>query len=855
MASYITYKTIISKAITDFNAIQDALATIGANYNSAGIAATGATGSVLVPTGDVASVMTSQLQLKAAGTLSSPTVSSDGTVDVKISDYSSYRYIKLNLGKAITPATTITPSDLTGAFANGKYTVSLASKTQAITPTVTAGWITSGTAGNVTVAAKTFDIAQLTAYKWSTNKLYANGSGYVVKDQLLATMDNATITAGAAKTINVSNSLKLNEADSTTVGGVNIFSKLLDISADTSTTPNPSGYTNVSTTEPTSGNYISFTAKSSGGSATTTTTVSKAGYTTTGTYDIGVSTTGHTDVTYYYPVKSAAATVSGSKAATTPTIAAASTAVSGKSRITNATLTTDGTKISQYYLAMTATAPATTGIGLSANVTSTGYLGANSQISGSASTTAKSSGSYYYAIPKATFSVSGNTIKAATAGYIGTGDSVANVSAGSLKYSVGFTATYNDVDNKQEWGDIDPSTLFKTSLTDDEKAKDYYTLVATGHGSLTAGYISSNPSAASTTYYMPKATLAYVEDSNKNKIIEVKTAGFLPAGVLHDIGEISGTLDMASLSISLGNTPTYDSTNNLYKLSASLVVGSAGYVESGTSVSATASLAKATFSGGGLSGATTSALSISAGSDYTSTTGAKTITVKASSHTITRAATTVKSNGYITTNDSILGSGTATVTGGSTTIHIKDGTLGSNSSSCSITQNTTTAAVNKGNAKVFATAAAADASGNYVLVKATSSSSCAVTSAGWLDAQTKTASGSATAYIKASVNPTVNYSSTASTANLGATQFTDNSTAKSVSITGGTNKTVSSTAAASFATTVKDTYIVGDPNLAKGTQGTATISAECSGSNVDSAFQSLYNRMLGYAYTDVSPDA
>ena len=854
MASYITYKTIISKAITDFNAIQDALSTIGASYNSAGISTVGSTGAVLVPTGDVASVMTSQLQLKASGTLSSPTVASDGTIDAKISDYKSYRYIKLNLGRAVTPATTITPSDLTGSFANGKYTVSLASKTQAITPAVTAGWITTGTAGNVTVSAKTLDIPQLTAYKWSTNKLYANGSGYVVKDQLLATMDNATIAAGAAKTISVTNALAVNENDSTTVGGVNVFNKLLDISKDSSATPNPSGYTNVTTAEPSSGNYISFTAKSTGGSTTTTTTVSNAGYTSTGTYNTGVSTTGHADVTYYYPVKSAAATVSGTKAATTPTIAAALTAVSGKTRITNATLTTDGTKINKYYLAMTSTAPATTGIGLTANVTSTGYLGANSQISGSASTSAKTSGSYYYAIPKATFSVNGSTIKAATAGYIGTDDSVASVAAGSLRYTVGFKATYVDVDNKAEWGDIDPSTLFTTSLTDEQKTKDYYTLVSTGSGSLTAGYIGSNPTAATTTYYMPKATLAYVEDSNKNKIIEVKTAGFLPAGVLHNIGEISGTLDMASLSINLGNSPSYDSTNNLYKLTASFVVGSAGYVESGTSVSATASLAKATFAGGGLTGATTSSLSVSAGSDYTSTTGAKTITVKASDQTITRAATTVKSNGYITTNDSVLAAGSAKITGGSITIHIKDGAIGSNSSSCTITPNTTTAATNKGNAKVFATAAAAD-SNNYVMVKAASSSSCAVTSAGWLDTQTKTGSGSATGYIKASVNPVINYSSSASTSNLSATQFTDNSSSSTVSITGGTTKTVSSSASASLATVIKDTYIVGDPSLTKGSQGTATINPDCSGTNVDAAFLSLYSRMLGYAYTDVSPDA
>lgn len=849
MASYITYKTIIHKAISDFNAIQDALATVGAKYNAAGMATTSSTGAVLVPTGDVGPVITEQLQLKASGTKENPSVAADGTIDLKITDYTSYRYVKLTLGSATTPATTITPADMTSSFANGKLTVSLAQKTQSVTPTVSAGYITAGTAGTITVAAKTFDIPQLTSFKWTGATLKAGGNGYVITDQILATMSNATIAAEGSKTISVTNGLKLVTSDDSSKGGVNVYNDVLSLTEDTTAA---SGYSNVSTSEPTSGNYIAFTAKSTGGSTTATTSVSASGYATAGsTYSTSVSTNGHADVTYYYPVKDASATISGNKNASTPTIAASTASVSGKTRITNGTL---GTSVGSdaYYLAMKATAPATS-ISLTPTVKTKGYLSAASQITGSASTNATSSGDYYYSIPKATFSVDGNAIKASTAGYIGAGDSVANVSAGSLAYTSTITSSYTDVDGKGEWGTTDPTSIFVSSLTDAQKAKDYYTITATGSGNLTAGYIGSNPTAATKTMYMPKATLAYVTDSNKNKIIEVKTAGFLPAGILHDIGEISGTLDTAELTIDLGNTPTYSSTNNNFTLTATLGVTSAGYVDSSANVSKTVAIARATYTGGGLSGATTSTLSISSGSDYTTSTGSKAIVVKASNQTISKAAVTVSTAGYDAAGNTVSAASSATITGGTTTIRIKDGAIGNNSSTCSINNlDGTSAATNKGAAKIYSTAAKAD-SNNYVSVSAASSSSCSVTTAGWLDTQTKTGSGSATAYLKASVNPTVNYSSSASTASLSATQFSNNTTTSAVDISGGTNKTVTSSASAS-GLAIGDTYVIGSVGVNKTAENSATLPGDVSGSSVDSAFQSLYNRMLGYQYTDVSAD-
>lgn len=87
----------------------------------------------------------------------------------------------------------------------------------------------------------------------------------------------------------------------------------------------------------------------------------------------------------------AEATVSISKAASTPTLANTSSAVSGKSQVTIAP-TTANTGITKYYIAMTATAPATSfstdnGGGITRTLDTAGYLGAVSQISASGTTT------------------------------------------------------------------------------------------------------------------------------------------------------------------------------------------------------------------------------------------------------------------------------------------------------------------------------------------------------------------------------------------------------------------------------------------------------------------------------------
>ncbi len=78
------------------------------------------------------------------------TVSGD-TVTAPSGYYSSSASASVASGSATTPATTINPSIFIGVQTNGQIDVTV-SKTQSVTPTVVPGYVTSGTAGNITVS-------------------------------------------------------------------------------------------------------------------------------------------------------------------------------------------------------------------------------------------------------------------------------------------------------------------------------------------------------------------------------------------------------------------------------------------------------------------------------------------------------------------------------------------------------------------------------------------------------------------------------------------------------------------------------------------------------------------------------
>lgn len=75
-------------------------------------------------------------------------------------------------GSATTPATTITANPTISVSASGLITASV-SKTQAVTPTVSAGYVSSGTSGTITVNGSNTN--QLTVYNGAHHEVASGG--------------------------------------------------------------------------------------------------------------------------------------------------------------------------------------------------------------------------------------------------------------------------------------------------------------------------------------------------------------------------------------------------------------------------------------------------------------------------------------------------------------------------------------------------------------------------------------------------------------------------------------------------------------------------------------------------------
>lgn len=153
---------------------------------------------------------------------------------------------------------------------------------------------------------------------------------------------------------------------------------------------------------------------------------------------------GNKTSTYYLPVASAAISASGTGSATTTvapgdvTIANNTTAVNGKTRI-DATLNTNSSVISTYYMAIKANAAAnTTGATSSISGTASAATGTagwapttltgTGSVTGTATakTSSKDSSVYYVPLTSAAFTKSGNKVSCSTPGWIAQGDLPAN---------------------------------------------------------------------------------------------------------------------------------------------------------------------------------------------------------------------------------------------------------------------------------------------------------------------------------------------------------------------------------------------------------------------------------------------
>lgn len=132
-------------------------------------------------------------------------------------------------GSAKTPATTITANPTISVNSSGLITATV-SKTQSVTPTVSTGWVSSGTAGNITVSGSgteqltvrdSSDLTASGATVTAPSGYYANNATYTVSSgavvpQATITATGSTITSGTG-TITLSKTVS-NTPNVTTAG-------------------------------------------------------------------------------------------------------------------------------------------------------------------------------------------------------------------------------------------------------------------------------------------------------------------------------------------------------------------------------------------------------------------------------------------------------------------------------------------------------------------------------------------------------------------------------------------------------------------------------------------------------------
>lgn len=828
MATYVTYKSVIAQAIADFNAVQGALNTKDSTIASA---ADGSTGTSLVPTNELPS---------------------------KIRDY--LVFPKGNLTITGAGETSVATAVVAGTNRTGYATVTVPKAVQSVsgaTVSITsAGWIDKGAVGTVS-PGKLYALSRKSGETGDTYTVMGGveTSGYIAKTDPRPThvIAGATFSGGAIT------------VPSLKVGAISI-AKTAEASQDSTVNLGSIGFADsMSDTDKTAYPYyfkIDMTAAGTSGTVSRAAVAATAGYTSAKTV-------------------SAAATDTVSVSANSKTgyvkLAQATFELSGTNIIAKNTSADDAIGGSGYIkageIAYTLKSGTTTPVVDSLTAPKVAITTAVSGI------TTATSGAYYITVTgtptngsvkaKATitegYQAAGTKTSAASAiapSVTGSGTKV-YIKAGGVSHNLNVVGSVHDRDDSLSGDNKDTPFTFLTSAP---ASGDYLEIKATNNCSVSEGYQkASSDTTTSKSSFIPKAVLQYVKDSaDGTNFIQVKTAGYLPAGVLGDIaGFDSTTPDYAELNAVTYTGPTHDATNKRFSWVGTTTVKSAGYLKAGASSTGTLTLGESTFSATSKTktapAITFSGLNMGGVTSGNGVTIKVTATSSAGVATISTTSTAGYTAGASASNDvTIAGAskeysiGIANATPSSvntTTIEVRTARLGSGEA---------VSGHNLGHA-VNANAAP---TGDYVTIKADGTTTVSCSNVGILTntiAAGLNKNSSDTNYINAANNPTVTGAS--ATVSIGtvkvgtATQFDAVSGTKQANAktAGSGNKTATISGST---TSLNDKYVCGTVSVS-GTataNATASINGDASGDNVDSYVESLFKRMLGQAYTAVTSD-
>ena len=848
MATYVTYKSVIAQAIADFNAVQGALNTKDSTIASA---ADGSSGTSLVPTNELPS---------------------------KIRDYLVFPKNRLTItgaGETSVADAVVAGTNRTG-FASVYVPKAVQSVSGATVSITSAGWVDTGTIGTV-ATGKLYSLSRKSGETGDTYTVMGGveTSGYIAKTDPRPThVINAATFSGGGITVP---SLK--------VGAISI-AKTAEASQDSTINLGSVGFADsMSDTDKTAYPYyfkIDMTAAGTSGTVSRAAVSATAGYTSAKTVSAAATDTvsvSPNSKTGYVKLAKATFELSGTNIIAKNTSANDSIGGSGYIKAGEIAYTLKSGATTPTVDSLTApkvTITATTS-GIKTAASGEFYVTVNgSKTNGSVKAKATVTEGYQTAGTKTS---AASTITPTVTG----DDTKVYIQKGGNTHTLKVTTTVHDADDNLAGNS---TTAPFTFYTDSNKVPtaDYLQIEATNTCVVTEGYQTETTKSETKNIFIPKAVLQYVTNSTDgSNFIQVKTGGYLPAGVLGDIaGFDSTTPDYAKIdAIKYSETPTFNSSNNTYTWTGSANVSSAGYLKAGTNISGNLSVAKATFT------STPSVVTapelkfgevnmggITAGDGATNI-----ITIPALTTKGTTRVTVKNTAGYIAAG-TLTYDATVSALNKTKTISIAN-TNATSSATASI--KTHSARLGSGEAvsgNKQGWAVSVSSVPNYPYVMLTSNSTATIPTEnlnlGLLNSSkaNSLAAGASVkygtfdgtndktksyAYIAAAVSPTVTGAS--ATVSIGtvavgtATQFDAVSGTKQANTktAGSGDKTASISGST---TSLNDKYVCGTVSVS-GTataNATASINSDASGANVDSYVESLFKRMLGQAYTAVSGD-